>query len=262
MALTNEGALLTDRQRRLQVRTAITADSQARRLWDSTLDLDDLKGSQPAWRRAMIRLLETWWKISAEQAADYLPEFRRAEIGGKTISVDMPKFDRKAKAADIDWLGSTNVLWHIDTGQKPQDAYQSARNLFLGEFHKQVMDGGRRTMREWASNDSQAIGWRRVSDGHPCAFCAMLVSRGPVYTSERKALLRASDRTKFHPNCGCSVEVVYGDWQPTQQEQQWVDTYYVAAESLPKNEPRSADSILPIMRRIGAFRDSPKTIKG
>ncbi len=41
---------LTDKHRRDQVRLAITADSQARRLWDSTLDLNDLTGTQPVWK--------------------------------------------------------------------------------------------------------------------------------------------------------------------------------------------------------------------
>lgn len=44
------------------MRLAITADSQARRLWDSTLDLDNLKGSQPIWKNAMLNLLQTWWQ--------------------------------------------------------------------------------------------------------------------------------------------------------------------------------------------------------
>lgn len=49
MVLTQAGAVLTDRHRRSQVRLTITADSQARRLWDSSLDLDDLDASQPVW---------------------------------------------------------------------------------------------------------------------------------------------------------------------------------------------------------------------
>lgn len=50
MALTSDGAVLTDRHRRSQVRLAITADSQARRLWDSSLNLADLDASQPVWK--------------------------------------------------------------------------------------------------------------------------------------------------------------------------------------------------------------------
>ncbi|MBT1171281.1 toxin glutamine deamidase domain-containing protein [Bifidobacterium sp. SO4] len=256
MALTSEGAVLTDKHRRDQVRLAITADSQARRLWDSTLDVNDLKRTQPIWKKAMLRLLETWWSISAETAADYLPRFREAETGDGAFDTAVPRFDRKQMARQIDWTGATNVLWRIARGETQEAAYAAARSLFLGVFHEAVLTGGRTTIERWAKRDTRAIGWRRVSDGNPCAFCAMLVTRGPVYTSAEKAGLSAKTGKKYHPNCGCTVEVVYGDWKPTDREKRWIDDYYRAAESLPKNTPRTYNVILPIMRRNGNFRDS------
>ena len=78
MARTNDGAMLTDKHRRAQVRLAITADSQARRIWDSTLDPNDLKRTQPIWKNAILQLLQTWWRISARTANEYLPRFREA----------------------------------------------------------------------------------------------------------------------------------------------------------------------------------------
>lgn len=259
MALTREGAVLTDRHRRSQVRLAITADSQARRLWDSSLNLADLDASQPVWKQTMLNLLETWYHISQQEALLYLPQFRQAELeGGSGIRVDVPRFDRDAVGGQLDWMGSTNVKWHMSMGQTQQDAYEAARRLFLGAFHEAVLAGGRGTVQEWARKDPRAIGYRRVADGNPCTFCAMLVSRGPVYTSERKALSQRGGGA-YHPHCGCTVEVVYGDWRPNGQECRFVDDYYRAAESLPKGEPRTYDRILPIMRRQGAYRDSPSS---
>lgn len=265
MAVTSEGALLTDQHRRRQVRLAISADSKARRAWDRTLDLNDLKGSQPIWKRTMIQLIETWWNISASVAADYMPRFREAETGETGgLEVGMPRFDRKEAERRIDWAGSTNVLWHLAQGQTEQAAYEAARSLFLGIFHEAVLTGGRATIERWAEKDTRAIGWRRVSDGHPCAFCAMLVTRGPVYTSQRKAMYTDNPATgipagtlhKYHPHCGCTVEVVYGDWKPTEKEQRWIDDYYRNAESLPEKDPRTWDRILPLMRQTGDYRDS------
>lgn len=259
MALTHDGAVLTDRHRRSQVRLAITADSQARRLWDSSLNPADLDASQPVWKQTMLNLLETWYHISQQEALLYLPQFRQAEHGGRTgIRVAVPRFDRDAVGDQLGWMGSTNVKWHLSMGQTQQDAYEAARRLFLGAFHEAVLAGGRGTVQEWARKDPRAIGYRRVADGNPCTFCAMLVGRGPVYTSERKALSQRGGGA-YHPHCGCTVEVVYGDWKPDRREQQWVDDYYRAAESLPKGEPRTYDRILPIMRRQGAYRDSPGT---
>lgn len=257
MAATSRGAVLTDQHRRDQVRMAITADSQARRAWDGTLDLNDLKGSQPVWKNTIMRLIETWWRVSARTAANYIPRFREAEIG-EGIEVAVPEFDRSRVAREVDWTGAVNVLWHISRGETAAAAYVAARSLFLGIFHEAVLDGGRMTVREMAKRDTRAIGWRRVSDGDPCAFCAMLVTRGPVYTSEQHALSRQSDMLKYHPHCGCTCEIVYGDWAPTDLEKKWIDDYYTAAESLPKDTPRTPDLILPIMRESGLYHDSPK----
>ena len=258
MATTSEATLLTDQHRRRQVALAVTADSQMRRTWDATLDPANLEATQPIWKRAMLDTLTKWWKVSADTAAQYLPRFRQAEIGDGGIEVGIPRFDRALAGRQLEWGGMVNVLWHVAMGQTREAAYTAARELFLGMFHEAVLTGGRMTIQEWARRDSRAIGWRRVSDGNPCAFCAMLVSRGPVYTSEEHALTRQSDGQKFHPHCGCTVEVVYGDWKPSGREQQWVDDYYRAAESLPDKTPRTADTVLPIMRRSGHYRDSPK----
>lgn len=265
MALTSEGALLTDQHRRRQVRLAIAADSRARRMWDSTLDLNDLEGSQPVWRETMLDLLQTWWQISAADAGEYLPRFREAETGvADGIEVRLPRFDRRHLGRQLEWAGMRNVLWHIALGQTQEAAYAAARTLFIGMFHEAVLTGGRTTIEKWAKKDPRAIGWRRVSDGRPCAFCAMLVSRGPVYTSRGKALSTRNPARgipegtlhKYHPHCGCTIELVYGDWQPTEREQQWIDDYYRNAESLPKGEPRTWDRILPRMRQTGDYRDS------
>lgn len=259
MARTSSGALLTDKHRREQVRLAITADSQARRVWDSTLDLNDLKGTQPIWKNAILDLLQTWWRIGARTANAYLPRFREAETGDGGFETAMPRFDRERAARDIDWTGATNVLWHIARGETQEAAWAAARSLFLGVFHEAVLTGGRATIENWARKDTRAIGWRRVSDGNPCAFCAMLVTRGPVYTSKDRAGLSSKTGGKYHAHCGCTVEVVYGDWHPTEKEQQWIDEYYKAAESLPSETPRTAETVLPIMRRNGGFRDSAAT---
>lgn len=257
MAQTAKGAALTDSHRRTQVRTAITADSQARRTWD-LLDLQNLDQSQPIWKRAVLDLLSRWYKISANQAAEYLPQFRKAETGDLAgFEVKVPKFDRKKIGETLDWFGSTNVKWHISQDLTQQTAFEAARRIFLGAFHEAVLAGSRDTIKATAKADTRAVGWRRVSDGHPCAFCAMLVSRGPAYTSEAKALSKQGSSDPYHPHCGCTVEIVYGDWQPTELEQQWVDGYYRAAESIPAETPRTAQDILPLMRSQGGFRDSP-----
>lgn len=47
------------------------------------------------------------------------------------------------------------------------------------------------------------VGWRRVSSGSGCSFCAMLESRGAVYRRERSARFQA------HDGCSCTAEPVW-----------------------------------------------------
>lgn len=66
--------------------------------------------------------------------------------------------------------------------------------------------------------------WRRVTDGSPCGFCAMLAGRGPVYRSAEKA----GSGYRWHGHCGCTVEPYEGDpndWEPTPGEQRFIDAY-------------------------------------
>ena len=96
-----------------------------------------------------------------------------------------------------------------------------------------------------------------MSDGNPCAFCAMLVSRGPAYTSEAAALAQGNG-DPYHKKCGCTVEVLYGPWVPNETEQGFVDAYFDAAEAAnAAGQKRTADTVLWRMRQGGSFTDSP-----
>jgi len=111
---------------------------------------------------------------------------------------------------------------------------------------KEAENGGRRTNMWAVDDDPVVIGWARVQGGEDsCGFCAMLISRGPVYrddpTSRRSAPTRAGleveDESlaveiwrqaqatgddselnalmnRWHPNCDCKVVPVFklADW--------------------------------------------------
>jgi len=113
------------------------------------------------------------------------------------------------------------------------------------------MMGGRLTVAATTGRDRKAIGWRRVTDGNPCAFCAMLASRGPVYRDAA-----AADGLKYHAHCGCGAEPVYGTWEPDEREQGYLDAYMDAR--YPGGKTRSTKETLRGMRASGAFRDSPR----
>lgn len=79
--------------------------------------------------------------------------------------------------------------------------------------------------------EGKRIGWARVLTGDEnCAFCAMLASRGPVYTSKKTATFAGTSVDAYHDFCDCeAVLVVEGrDWvgraQYDQLEQLWIES--------------------------------------
>lgn len=66
-----------------------------------------------------------------------------------------------------------------------------------------ALNAGRDYVIQTVEQDRLAVGWMRVTDGDPCAFCLVLASRGPVYKSRTTAEFLA------HDNCGCVAVPVF-----------------------------------------------------
>lgn len=200
-------------------------------------------------------------------AENFLAESRKdAGVGGEIVT---PEFDREAVLAstfrEVGQLTDEDVtdrFWDIVIGELAKVADSWAKNA------------GRRTVME--SAEASGRRWRRVSDGNPCAFCAMLVGRGPVYRSKQSALRvvgrgkeiptvrkRAKDGSwrggkakgiksrgkqdlgeKYHDFCGCTVVEQIGPWTPTAEEQKFIDLYEA-------NAGGSASEVLKRMRENG-----------
>lgn len=133
---------------------------------------------------------------------------------------------------------------------------------------RHALNAGRRTVeRSTAANGTT---WRRVTDGQPCAFCAMLATRDD-YTSRDSALKvqgrRGAPRGRralggsYHDRCGCTAVEVLDTWEPTEQEQAYRDLYYGAREACEADDvPPTTENILARMRRDGqgVVGDAPK----
>lgn len=77
-----------------------------------------------------------------------------------------------------------------------------------------VLNGAREAITEIAKQDERVLGYVRLSGtGHPCGWCAMLISRGVVYRTKESA----GDNT-WHPNCHCYAEPVFTMEQYTEDD--------------------------------------------
>lgn len=99
----------------------------------------------------------------------------------------------------------------------------------LATLERHGMAAGRDAVVDAARVDRAAIGYARVPSGaETCAFCTMLVSRGPVYKTRSKALHRDGSGEPYHNRCDCVVVAVFdrNDWPGREEflaaEQQWI----------------------------------------
>lgn len=236
---TREGAKLTEAHRVAQLRNAGEAVRMSRAAW-GLLDLRDIDASTERWLRAMLPVLRRYNKKSRDLAEAYLKAFKRAETGGKIKVIPGGLIDEIAAVTSLEAMGPIAVKQGLSMGRAPEEAGRVAFRRLSGSVQRQVSQGGRETVDLSVSRDGDALGFRRVTGPNPCAFCAMLASRGPVYRSRDIALSSGQggrvrgNRTmgsRYHDHCGCTVEPSYGDWTPTADEERWDRIYTEASVS-------------------------------
>lgn len=156
------------------------------------LSVGDLRATLPQVIAQTQAIVGQWGDVAAVAAAEYYAEERMAAgiaTGFTPALAPAPTPDQVE--AEIKW--ATKGLWSA-TPDVP-----AAHTLSLGATAAMALSPGRDTIIQAVQKDKAAVGWARITDGHPCAFCAMIASRGPVYKSEQSAGFEA------HDHCQCSA---------------------------------------------------------
>lgn len=84
---------------------------------------------------------------------------------------------------------------------------------------RMVLDVGRQTIIDNTNRDRKAHSWARVTEPAPCAFCALLATRGAVYRSEQSADF------KSHDHCRCHAEPIFTAYEPPARVREWQALY-------------------------------------
>lgn len=203
MASTAAGASLTEAHRLAQAQLLAQSLADVVALWPM-LDVAALDASFPAYARALSAILAARRDSSTSLASAYLQAYRAAE--GVAGSLDVVAAEALADARALTSLlvtGPIAAKVAIRNGKPADLAMNLALAQTAGAAARLVLSGGRETIYRTVRGDSKAQGVQRVTDGHPCAFCAMLAGRGAVYRSEMSADFRAHDK------CGCQAEPIY-----------------------------------------------------
>ena len=205
---------------------------------------------------------------SVQRAIEMIEAIRRLEAPGRAHAAPV--------AAEFDEGAAYGRISGVMQDAKALDprALTYARDLELllqaaaVTAQRHALNAGRRTVE--ASTAANGTTWRRVTDGKPCAFCAMLATRDD-YTS-RDAALKVQGRrgrprgrralgSSYHDRCGCTAVEVLDTWEPTRQEQAYQQLYTQAREACEADGvPPTTENILARMRRDGGgvVNDAPK----
>ena len=191
---------------------------------------------------------------SASLAARFVSDFRR--LNG--VDPGLIVYDEFDAAAALARSFSTMKILKSD----PDRANDTIGSMAAG-VNRAVMNAGRDTV-EWSAG-AQGRSWRRVTDGDPCAFCAMLATRSD-YTTKERALTTGHTRrhrrggkrpfgSKYHDHCGCTVVEVVGPWEPNRADAEYQRTYEKAREWVDDHGlQQSPGNILKAMRTVGGMR--------
>src|SRR5690606_39139352 len=137
-------------------------------------------------------LREAEERIEAEAEAEI--ERHLAALGPANMERKLEDIDTSAPADDVD--------------RRREEAHAQAGARQAAAAERAAMNGARSTVWNHSERDRRVIGYIRLSrTGTPCGWCAMLISRGPVYRSKRSA--EYADGDKYHDNCHCYAEPVF-----------------------------------------------------
>jgi hypothetical protein len=201
MARTDAGTALTEEHRQAQAGLRTHALRDFLLLWP-------LWNGDPASFGQLVQatqpLVRVYHGLSATVAAAYYEAFRKAEaVTGTATPKLAAALDPAAVAASMYVTGQTMARNALGAGQSPEQVRKSALVRVSGSVTRHVLAGGRDTILQSVAADPEALGWARVTDGDPCAFCAMIASRGPVFKTEAAADFQA------HDYCACVAEPAY-----------------------------------------------------
>ncbi|HET6916601.1 MAG TPA: hypothetical protein VFH56_10980 [Acidimicrobiales bacterium] len=190
------------RTAQLAIRARLLRDVTA--LWP-TLDAKRLAETWPGWLRAMSLLIRNYHSQSSVAASAAYRAARQAA----TQSPAPSSLVKLAPQPSEEWL--RKALGYSGPGMLKWDKARpnTALSTTLGTASRVALDGGRTTTLDTIKADPAAKGWYRVTDGQPCAFCAMLASRGVVYKGhsfdKSDPRFHGPGEFKVHNDCGCSL---------------------------------------------------------
>lgn len=224
MARTTAGASLTVSHARLQRALSARILAQLLRLWPA------VDTQRPAtfdlFNEAAALLVLDGHRTSGGLAAAYYAGFRMAEgLGGSTTPPLAPPSPADRLRELLRGSAVVGILRARAAGLSVVAERQQGWVQLAGQATSLVLGGGRETTLLAVADDPAVKGFQRVTSGDACAFCAMLASRGPVYTED-------GGDFQTHDHCSCSIEPVYAGSRMSATAERYRSTWEAATSGL------------------------------
>lgn len=145
--------------------------------------------ARDALRDVLPALVETYGAAAATLAADWYDDLRDKQgVGGRFFAIP----------AELGDMGTDELArWGVSPLFAEDPDFAAARVLVDGGLQRRIANASRLTVTGSSLADPRATGWQRTGNGS-CAFCAMLIGRGAVYSE-------ASADFAAHDHCDCSA---------------------------------------------------------
>lgn len=152
----------------------------------------------------------TWPGVAS--SSETLSEIRK-RLTEKVITPLVKEINQKAKGTEP---GKKTL-------RSLEKAHEAKGSLGAGQADKLAINIGRSLIQTVGRADKRVIKFARGLGPNPCAFCAMLASRGAIY---RSAMTAAGEA--YHPNCHCYPIARWTDTSPLPAINSWLEEAWKA----------------------------------
>lgn len=228
MTVRSEAARLTTAHRAAQSRRAATIAALVAAYYRTRVEVSNPE-TVARWVELMLPRVLDGHRQSATLASTYANTVRRLEVPNAPSFNYEPvtplvreQIERSLQTTGL-YEPSRKIARIQERDLEPQqeralvrEVERRAERAAAGAVVRHIQNGGRATIYENQQRDRVALGYLRVLHPvDPCYFCAMLASRGPVFSEGSfdfsDPRFTGEGNVKVHDSCRCSLKVLYRD---------------------------------------------------
>lgn len=195
-------------------------------LWPGAAALATPGPARQQWLELLVALVERWrpvfhslaletYRAQAEADTGAVPAFLLA--GGAGLALPDLDLDELVAAMVVLVFAPLGREAAREQGEPRRERVTTRETRVFEQAAESTaritVNAGRQAQERAVRQDRLALGWMRITDSDPCAFCLMLASRGPVYKTAQTAGFVLDpvrgEINRYHDNCACQVVPVF-----------------------------------------------------